>query len=47
MKKKNRQIFMQEGKCTKNAYQKNISGLLQTFGHAAVRDWFKVHSQQF
>lgn len=26
---------------------KNISGLLQTFGHAALRDWFKVHSQQF
>lgn len=47
MKKKNRQIFMQEEKFTKKAYQKNISGLLQTFGYVAVRDWFKVHSQQF
>lgn len=45
--KKNRQILMQEGKCSKNTYQKKHLCSTANFWHVAVRDWFKVHSQEF
>ena len=46
--KKNMQILMQEGKCSKNTYQKKKHfWSTANFWHVAVRDWFKVHSQEF